>query len=71
MFLFENGRVECDPWRGSWLRVYRGEDEVESLRFDDEPDPTTHFIACLRGEAEPLVTAADAAREAPCTMRFV
>lgn len=54
VFIFENGRIECDGWGGSWLKVWKGNQEQTDLKLDTSSStPGENFIDAILGRAEP------------------
>lgn len=58
-FIFEQGKIEIDPWSGKWINVYDKDGPVKyppitgHLQFPDD-----NFIDSILGRAEPRTTAA-------------
>ena len=50
-FLFDGGRIECDGWGGSWIKVYKGKEELTDLKLDDSQAPGDNFIDAILGRA--------------------
>lgn len=58
VFIFEEGRVQIDPWTGSRIQAWNKDGEVD-LQTEIEGEyvnPTRHFIDVLQGRAEPTTT---------------
>ena len=36
-FVFENGRVEVDPWGGSWIKAWKGNTPIKYPHIEGEP----------------------------------
>ncbi len=52
--MFDNGRVEIDPWLAKWIRVFKGGEPVKYPPITGEPtDPADNFIDAILGKAEP------------------
>lgn len=55
-FVFDSGLVEVDVWLGKWYRLRDADGAlIDEYSTAAEPDPDAHFIACLKGEAEPVI----------------
>ncbi len=55
-FIFDNGRVDIDAWGGSWIKVWKGNQEVKYPPIDPKsghPSPTHNFIDAILGRCEP------------------
>jgi predicted dehydrogenase len=50
-FVFTDGRIDVDAWRGEWVRTFRSEGEPEVLEGLGEPSPDDNFIDAIRGSA--------------------
>jgi predicted dehydrogenase len=54
VYVFDNGCIECDGWLGSWVKAWKGSEEIADLGLDTS---TTHssdnFIDAILGRAEP------------------
>jgi len=51
-FLFDGGRIECDGWNGSWIKVFKGTQEITDLNFGETQAPTENFIDAILGRAD-------------------
>lgn len=49
---FENGRVEVDAWNGTWIRVWKGSEEIEVPLEGETQTPNDNFIDAILGRAE-------------------
>ncbi|MEO6908278.1 MAG: Gfo/Idh/MocA family oxidoreductase, partial [Abditibacteriaceae bacterium] len=53
-FLFKDGRIEFDGWGGSWLRAWKGNEELSDLpTADNSFTSTANFIDSILGRATP------------------
>jgi predicted dehydrogenase len=53
-FIFDNGRIECDGWGGSWIKVWKGGDsEIQPELQGQSSTPNDNFIDAILGRAEP------------------
>jgi predicted dehydrogenase len=55
-FIFDNGRIEIDGWGGGWIRVYKGNQQVEKPPITKEMAAGRsdyNFIDAILGRAEP------------------
>jgi len=51
---FENGRVEVDGWSGSWIKVWKGRDQIKYPPIEGKAQaPMDNFIDAVLGRAEP------------------
>ena len=58
IYLFKNGRIEFDGWSGSWLRAWKGTDELQDLPTADNSFTSTgNFIDSILGHATPAAGA--------------
>jgi hypothetical protein len=58
VYLFKNGRIEFDGWSGSWLRVWKGTEELSDLPTADNSFTSTgNFIDSILGHATPAAGA--------------
>ena len=51
-FFFDGGRIECDGWNGSWIKVFKGEEELTDLNLGDSQMPGENFIDAILGRAQ-------------------
>lgn len=59
-FVFSEGRIDVDGWRGGWVKGYKGlEKDPNTPQPGGEPNPDTHFIDVITEGAEPICTAQD------------
>jgi len=57
-YLFKNGRIEFDGWGGSWLRVWKGTEELQDLpTADNSFTSTSNFIDSILGHTQPAAGA--------------
>ncbi len=57
-FIFDDGRVEIDGWSGGWIRVFKGNKQVENPPIPDAGStPDDNFIDAILGRAEPRTSA--------------
>lgn len=54
--LFEDGRIEVDGWGGTFLRVWRGQEEIDPGLGDTWRSPRENFVDAVLGRAEPLTS---------------
>lgn len=53
-FIFDDGRIECDGWGGSWIKVWKGGDtEIQPVLQGKSSTPNDNFIDAILGRAEP------------------
>jgi predicted dehydrogenase len=56
-FLFDDGRIDLDGWKGEWLRVWKGAKEIHDVpKSEGEANPDANFVDAILGKAEPLCT---------------
>ncbi len=54
MLAFDNGRVEVDGWGGSWIRIWRGGEQVKYPPIEGQAgNPNDNFVDAILGRAEP------------------
>jgi predicted dehydrogenase len=54
---FENGRVEVDGWGGSYIKVFKGREELTDLVMEGTANtPNDNFVDAILGRAEPRTT---------------
>jgi predicted dehydrogenase len=53
VFIFDGGRIECDGWSGSWIKVWKGEEEVEVALDSATTTPDENFVDAILGRGEP------------------
>lgn len=57
-YLFKNGRIEFDGWSGTWLRAWKGNEELTDLpTADNSYTSTGNFIDSILGRATPAAGA--------------
>lgn len=57
VFIFENGKVEVDPWSASYIRVWKGRQQVKYPPVTGEPtQPADNFIEAIQGKTDPRTT---------------
>jgi predicted dehydrogenase len=52
-YTFDNGRVEVDGWGGSWIKVWKGGEQIEPELKGESTTPNDNFIDAVLGRAEP------------------
>jgi predicted dehydrogenase len=53
-FIFDDGRVEIDGWGGSWIKVFKGGQQVKYPPITYAPQsPVENFINSILGKTEP------------------
>lgn len=55
-FIFDRGRVEIDGWGASWIKVWKGPEQVKYPPITPDmgaPSPLHNFIDAIMGRAEP------------------
>jgi len=56
-FMFENGKINCDGWSGTWIEIYKGNDRVKYPRIDGEAQtPDDNFIDAIQGKQKPATS---------------
>lgn len=55
-FVFEDGRVDVDGWGGGWLKVWKGDKQLEVTLPKVDGTPDTNFIEAIQGKAAPKTT---------------
>ncbi|MFP4510422.1 MAG: Gfo/Idh/MocA family protein [Spirochaetaceae bacterium] len=58
-FIFTDGRIDVDAWKGEWVRSYRSDGEPEVLENLGEPSPDDNFIDAILNKADLVVTDTD------------
>lgn len=56
VFIFDGGRVEIDGWGASWIKIWKGAEQVKYPPITPEmgaPSPLHNFIDAILGRAEP------------------
>ena len=54
VFIFDAGRVEIDGWSGSWINVFKGNEQVKYPAITSKPlQPADNFIDAILGRDEP------------------
>ncbi|HEX8550802.1 MAG TPA: Gfo/Idh/MocA family oxidoreductase [Abditibacteriaceae bacterium] len=51
-FIFDNGRIDCDGWGGSWMQVWKGGEEIHPELHGETSTPNENFIDAINGKAE-------------------
>ena len=51
-FFFDGGRIECDGWNGSWIKVFKGEEELTDLNLGDSQMPGENFVDAILGRSQ-------------------
>jgi predicted dehydrogenase len=54
-FIFDRGRVEIDGWGASWIKVWKGPEQVKYPPITPDmgaPSPLHNFIDAIMGRAE-------------------
>ena len=52
-YMFDNGRIDCDGWGGSWIKVWKGNKEQTDIQMDDSvKSPGDNFIDAILGRAQ-------------------
>lgn len=52
VFLFDGGRIECDGWSGTWVKAWKGNQEVDLELDSSTTNPGDNFIDAILGRAE-------------------
>lgn len=54
-YIFDEGKIDVDPWAASWMKIYKGgkEELPEPAAADEQIDPGDNFIDAITGKAEP------------------
>lgn len=52
-YLFDNGRIEVDGWSASWIKVWKGNEEIEVGLDSSTTKPVDNFIDAILGRAQP------------------
>jgi predicted dehydrogenase len=53
VYLFDNGRIECDGWSGKWIKAWKGKEEITDIALDTASStPGDNFIDAILGRAE-------------------
>ncbi len=55
-FVFDGGRIEVDGWGGSWMKMWKGGEEVKIDLPQTDTTPDHNFIDAILGKAEPKTT---------------
>lgn len=59
-FIFSDGRIDVDGWRGGWIKGFKGtEKDTEVPNPGGEPNPDAHFIDTIVRGGKPICTAQD------------
>ena len=54
VFIFDNGKVEIDPWGASWIKVWKGRELVKYPPITGPSvQPADNFIDAVLGKAQP------------------
>lgn len=51
-FIFDGGRIECDGWSGTWIKVWKGEEEIEVSLDSSSTTPDDNFVDVILGRAD-------------------
>lgn len=51
-YLFDNGRIETDGWSAGWIKVWKGNEEIEVELDDAAPAPLDNFVDAIFGRDE-------------------
>lgn len=52
-YMFEDGKVEFDPWAAAWINIYKGDQRVKYPPITGEPtQPADNLLDAIRGKAE-------------------
>lgn len=49
-FIFDGGKIECDGWGGSWIKVWKGNKEIEPELKGETSTPNDNFIDAVLGK---------------------
>jgi len=52
-FIFDDGKIECDGWSGSWIKVWKGGAEIEPALVGESSTPNDNFIDAVLGKTAP------------------
>lgn len=52
-YLFDDGRIEVDGWSASWIKVWKGNEEIEVGLDSSTTKPVDNFIDAILGRAQP------------------
>lgn len=56
-FIFDNGKVEIDPWNASWIKVWKGRKQIKYPPITGEPMlPADNFLDAIGGKDQPRTT---------------
>ena len=50
-YIFDGGRIDCDGWNGSWMKVFKGEEELTDLNLSATVAPGDNFVDAILGRA--------------------
>jgi len=53
VYLFENGRIESDGWSAKWIKVWKGNEEVEVELDSSTTSPVNNFVDAILGRDLP------------------
>lgn len=48
-YIFDGGRIDCDGWGGSWIKVWKGEEEIQPALQGETSTPNDNFIDAVLG----------------------
>lgn len=52
-YMFEDGKVEFDPWGATWINVYKGKDKVKYPQITGKPtEPADNLLDAIQGKAD-------------------
>lgn len=52
VYLFDNGRIETDGWSAGWIKVWRGNEEIEVALDASTTSPVNNFVDAILGRAQ-------------------
>ncbi len=52
VFIFDGGRIECDGWSGTWIRAWKGSEEIELSLDSSTTTPDDNFVDVILGRAD-------------------
>jgi predicted dehydrogenase len=56
-FIFDNGRVDIDPWSAGWIKVHKAGRELKYPPITGEPtQPADNFLDAIAGQTQPRTT---------------
>jgi len=51
-FIFDSGRIDVDGWTGKWIKVFKGQKEIEPELQGEANTPNDNFIDAVLGRAD-------------------